>query len=255
MNRRTYYDLIRQKIAGAVVEAAVAARSLKDSALAGRIREIALRDCVQPYLTHSFRCGTGKILDTTGHLTKQLDLVVYQTQFAPPLLLGGEIGIFPAECCAYAFEVKSTLTAAEIKRAIDTGRSVRQLRSFPRKNANGEVAYGPAPIMVLFAFGTNMTGDELERYLKYDKSSLPLCNVLMVLGKGYWFWHPDQKQWYGATVDEFDYPEGIFAAFIAGFSNKLVSHEATLKGFSPGEYMCYEDRPLRSFKKVPTPTR
>jgi hypothetical protein len=163
MTRRTYYDLIRQKIAGAVVEAGVAARSLKNSALAGRIREIALRDCVEPYLTHSFRCGTGKMVDTTGHLTKQIDLVVYQTKFAPPLLLGGEIGIFPAECCAYAFEVKSTLTASEIKRAIDTGRSVRQLRPFPRKNAQGEVVYGPPPIMVLFSFGSNITGDELKR--------------------------------------------------------------------------------------------
>ena len=239
MSRRAYYDLIRQRIAGATAEAAAAAKELDDSALVGRIREIALRDCILPYLTHSFRCGTGKIVDTTGYTTRQIDLVVYQTKLAPPLLLGEDIGIFPAECCAYAFEVKSTITAAEIRRAITTATSVRRLRRFPYKNERGEVRYRGSLPTVLFAFDTNMRGDELKRYLKYDTSPVPMFTVLLVVGKGYWFWK--DGRWFGATVEKFETPEGVFAGFIAGFTNTLAQHEATLQGFSPGVYMYPEE--------------
>jgi hypothetical protein len=248
MSRRTYYDLIRQRLAGAVAEAAVAAREIQNSALAGRIREIALRDCIAPYLTHSFRCASGKIIDTTGYVTNQIDLIVYETKLAPPLLIGEEFGIFPAECCPYVFEVKSTLTSTEIKRSINTGSSVRRLRRFPTENQNGEITYKDTPPAVLFAFSTDINGNELERYLEYDKNSCPMFTVLFVVGKGYWFWN--NQQWYGVRADEHDSPEGIFASFIAGFTNTLAGHEATLRGFSPGKYMCPEELVLKPLKSA-----
>jgi hypothetical protein len=120
-----------------------------------------------------------------------------------------------------------------------SGASVRRLRAFPTKNNNGTISYGALPVMGLFAFDTTIKGNELERYLTYDNSTPPLFTLIIVLGKGYWTWI--NQKWYGVTVDDFDDPGGIFAGFIAGFTNTLVACEATLRGFSPGIYMNPEE--------------
>jgi hypothetical protein len=249
MNRRTYYDLIRERIGRAAAEAALAAKTMDHSALAGSIREIALRNCVEPYLTHSFRCGSGKIVDTTGYLTKQIDLIVYQTKLAPPLMVSKEVGIFPAECCAYAFEVKSTLNATEIKSALEVANSVKTLRRFPKSDGTGALSYQQSgPATILFAFGSDISGHELGRYLKYDLDKNPAFTGLLVLGKGYWYWTQD-KGWFGATVEDFSEEQAIFALFIAGFTNTLASQEATIRAFVPGNYMLPDQIEAKPFKK------
>jgi hypothetical protein len=249
MNRRTYYDLIRERMSRAASEAALAAKTMDHATLAGSIREIALRNCIEPYLTHSFRCGSGKIVDTSGYLTKQIDLIVYQTKLAPPLMLSKEVGIFPAECCAYAFEVKSTLSATEIKSALEVANSVRRLRRFPKSDGSEGVSYQQSgPATILFAFDSDITGHELDRYLKYDLDENPAFVALLVLGKGYWFWTTD-KAWFGVTAEDFGEALGIFALFIAGFTNTLASQEATIRAFIPGKYILPDQIEAKPYKK------
>lgn len=234
MNQSVYYNLIVERISRAASEAAICAKSIDHSALSGSIREIALRNCIKPYLTHSFKCGTGKVVDTTGHLTKQIDLLVYETKLVPPLMLNEEVGIFPAECCEYAFEVKSTITAAEIRSAIEVGKSIRSLKRFPKTQEDGTIHYEKSGLRnVLFAFGSDIEGDEMERYLKYDATP-PVFTVILVLGKGYWFW---DEGWYGITAQELPDPAGLFALFIAGLTNTLVAREASMRCFNPGSYI------------------
>jgi hypothetical protein len=248
MNQGTYYNLLVERISRASSEAAAAAKAIDHAALAGSIREIALRNCIQPYLTHSFKCGTGKVVDTMGHVTKQIDLLVYETKLAPPLMLNENLGIFPAECCEYAFEVKSTITAAEIKSAIEVGRSVAQLRAFPKSQKDGSTVFERNGLKtVLFAFGSDVEGDEMERYLKYDNTP-PVFTVLLVLGKGYWFW---DNGWYGVRSEDLPDPFGIFALFIAGFTNTLVSREASMRWFNPGSYILREDIIAKPYFKKP----
>lgn len=237
MNQGIYYKLIAEKIARATLEASSAAKTIDHSALAGSIREIALRNCIAPYLTHSFHCGTGKIIDTTGYSTKQIDLVVYEKKLAPPLMLNESLGIFPAECCEYAFEVKSTLTAAEIKSAIEVGRSVANLKMFPSSKSEESIVYEQNSIKrVLFAFDSDITGDEIERYLKYDDLQCSF-SVLLVLGKGYWFW---DEGWHGVSAKDFEDPAEIFSLFVTGFLNTLVCREASIRWFNPGSYILTE---------------
>ena len=188
-------------------------------------------------------------MDTTGHLTKQIDLIVYQTKLAPPLLVSREVGIFPAECCAYAFEVKSTLNATEIKSALEVANSVRKLRRFPKSDSSGSLSYQESgPATILFAFGSDISGHELERYLKYDPAEEPSFTGLLVLGKGYWFWLKN-KGWFGATVEDFSEEQGIFALFIAGFTNTLASQEAMIRAFAPGNYILPEQIEAKPYKK------
>ena len=113
-----YYDYIVNKISAAKKTADDLAKEVGHHGLEGQIRELALKECVEPFLTHSFQCSSGKMIDIFQSQSDQIDLIVYQTKAAPPILINKDLGFFPVECCRYAFEVKSTLTASQIKDAI-----------------------------------------------------------------------------------------------------------------------------------------
>ena len=71
--------------------------------------------------------------------------------------------------------------------------------------------------------------------------------ALLVLGKGYWYWTPD-RGWFGATADELSDPEGIFALFIAGFTNTLAGQEAAIRAFTPANYILPYEIEAKPFK-------
>lgn len=241
MNTR-FYDFISNKISSAKKNADDLARGVGHHGLEGEIRELALKECIEPFLTHSFRCGTGKIIDLFGKQSDQIDLIVYQTKSAPPILLNRDLGFFPVECCRYAFEIKSTLTATQIKDSIKKFKSLWPLRSYPRRQDDGSITDGgPRPVAVLFAFGSDVSGSEIERFLKYESAEHPACTVLCVLGKGYWFF--SNGQWHGLAVSE-DKPNFEFCSFITGFMNTLAAEETTMRGFNPGGYVNLEDMPF-----------
>lgn len=153
------------------------------------------------------------------------------------------------ECCAYVFEVKSTLIATEIKSALEVAKAVKKLRRFPKSDGSRILSYQQSgPATILFAFGSDISGHELERYLKYDQYANPSFAGLLVLGKGYWYWTQD-KGWFGATVEDFSEEQGIFALFIAGFTNTLASQEATIRAFAPGNYILPEQIEAKPYKK------
>ncbi|WP_192560254.1 DUF6602 domain-containing protein [Pseudomonas allokribbensis] len=238
-----YFEYITDKVAAAKREADILAAQLNHHGLAGQIREIALRNCVVPFLTHSFHCGSGKVIDTAEKISDQLDLVVYQRKTAPPIMFASELGLFPIECVKYVFEVKSTLNASEVKDAIKKFQSLHELRSYPRM-VSGETVYGENPITVLFAFSSDISGSEIERYLKYDSGEIPQASVICVLGKGYWFW---KDGWHGVLIKPEMPPMFEFALFITGLINTLVSEEMSLRAFSPGAYVNV-DKVLEEFE-------
>ncbi|WDD96916.1 DUF6602 domain-containing protein [Thalassomonas actiniarum] len=240
MSKRKYFDYIINLIDSAKREANLLASDIEHHGIAGQIREIALNKCIVPFLTHSFKCGTGKIIDTEGSLSDQIDLVVYHSKLAPALLINSELGIFPAECCAYAIEVKSTLTATEIKDSIKKAKSVRRLQLFPHEDKEGNKVFRNNWVRnVLFAFSSDIKGNEIERYLKYDTSETPQFIAICVLGKGYWYWSEKngKYQWFGTESSDCTDRYEEYALFLSGFTNTLVGMEATLQGFTPGNYI------------------
>lgn len=103
---------------------------LDHSGLTGRAREIFVKDLLKPILPPYVELGSGKIADSEGNLSAEVDVVIYSTATLPPLLLEAEFGVYPAEACVYAIEVKSTLTAAQLEDAIKKHRDLRKLRYF-----------------------------------------------------------------------------------------------------------------------------
>jgi len=228
-----YYEYIASKIDAAKRTADTLARDTGHRGIEGQIREVALKECIEPFLTHSFRCGTGKIIDVFQTHSDQMDLVIYQTKSAPPILINGDLGFFPVECCRYAVEVKSRLTATEIKDSLKKFDSLRPLVSFPRRKDDGSIYGGRKPVPVLFAFDSDISGPEIDRFLKYESASNPASTVLCVLGKGYWFF---DGGWHGHAASA-ENPLMEFCSFITGFMNTLAAEETTMMGFNPGGYV------------------
>lgn len=236
-----HFEFIANKIASAKREADSLALGLGHRGLEGEIRELAARECIEPFITQSYSCGSGKIIDSLQSISDQIDLILYHRKVAPPILVSRDLGLFPVECVKYAFEIKSTLTATEVKDANKKFNSILKLHSFPRKAQDGKVTYGGLPVTVLLAFASDISGSEIERYIKHTDTESPPCTVLCVLGKGYWVYDAKTKTWYGAntTSDEPQYSE--YCKFIGGLMNTLAAEETSMRPFNPGAYMSLED--------------
>lgn len=248
MEESRYYRYILNKISAAKKAADDMARDINHPGLEGDLRELALKECIEPFLTHSFQVGTGKLIDTYQNLSDQIDAVIYHRKLVPPIFFSKELGLYPVESVRYVFEVKSTLSSIQIKDSLKKFESVRALKSFPRWQQDGNVSHGELPANVLFAFGSDITGSEIDRFLKYDSYEYPATVALVVLGKGYWFYLESEKKWVGIdTSEKKDLSE--FVLFMTGFMNTLSREESTMRGFIPGGYVKVDHIPLQAVKR------
>jgi len=235
-----HFDYIANKIAAAKQNADSLVSGLNHHGLEGQIRELAARECIEPFLTQSYSCGTGKVIDTLQFISDQMDLVVYHRKVAPPILINRDLGLFPVECVRYVIEVKSTITADEIRDTNRKFRSINNLKSFPRKGSDGNVTYGRLPTTVLLAFSSDITGSEIDRYKKYTDGSPP-CVVLCILGKGYWHYDRTTNAWHGQETTSVTPAYLEFPMFITGFMNTLACEETSMRPFLPGAYVNVDD--------------
>lgn len=80
-----YFNYIADKIASAKSKADTLTSNIGHHGLEGEIRELAIKECIMPFLTQSFHCGTGKIIDSYKNISDQIDLVVYHRRTVPPI--------------------------------------------------------------------------------------------------------------------------------------------------------------------------
>ena len=117
--------------------------------LAGRAREVFVKDLLRPVLPPYVELGSGKIADSEGHLSRETDVVIYSDATLPPLMIEAGFGVYPAEACIYAIEVKSTLTADQLRDAIAKHRDLRKLRYLPSAMSETYHAVGaPSPQVI-----------------------------------------------------------------------------------------------------------
>jgi hypothetical protein len=91
-------DAFRTTVDSVIQEAANASR-LGHPGLKGRVRELLASKLIQPFLTPDVRIGTGKVVDSTGKRSREMDLLIYSASILPPLLYDSRFGVFPVESC------------------------------------------------------------------------------------------------------------------------------------------------------------
>jgi hypothetical protein len=125
----------------------------------GDATEMHWTDMLRTHLPQRYTARKGQVIDHTGTLSHQLDVVIYDAQYCPLLLEDGDACYVPAESVYAVCEVKQELTKETIQYAGDKAASVRALHrtSAPIVHAGG--TYPPKePLPILAGLLTLESG-------------------------------------------------------------------------------------------------
>jgi hypothetical protein len=202
---------VEARVSGAIAEYHHA-RRIDHNGLVGAAREIAVRKLLDPMLP-GFKTGTGTIITHDDLQSPQIDIVVYDERLISPILLDSVLGLFPLDSCFATIEVKSKLSAEELRNTIRTARWFEKARLSHLSGVTDPVTLLTqnhdlhAPVRALFAFESDLTGDvskELQRVLKYSEpfpSSRPPIGLICIVGKGAWTFSQNNNAWFHVSAD------------------------------------------------------
>lgn len=105
----------------------------------GNASEKVWLELLQNYLPNRYRAETAHVVDSQGNFSQQIDVVVFDRQYSPFILICEGEKIIPAESVYAIFEAKQTINASCIKYAHEKIASVRSLHrtSLPIPHAGG----------------------------------------------------------------------------------------------------------------------
>ncbi|MBK8598535.1 MAG: hypothetical protein IPN83_23750 [Holophagales bacterium] len=111
----------------------------------GAVTESRWLDLLRTYLPKRYQVERAFVVDSTGAMSEQLDIVIFDQQYCPFLLKQDEAIYVPAESVYAVFESKQEMTAKELKYAGQKVGSVRRLHrtSVPIPHAGG--TFPPKP--------------------------------------------------------------------------------------------------------------
>lgn len=113
--------------------------SLDHAGLKGQAVEDKVREFLRQYLPKSLDISTGKLVDSEGTLSKQLDIIISDAQKTPTFYQSGEVRVIPAECVYAVVEVKAYLNKQELNKAFENMKSVKNLTKVAYFRPNGVV--------------------------------------------------------------------------------------------------------------------
>ena len=117
----------------------IARQSLEHSGTKGDASEIVWLEILNRYLPTRYSAMKAHVVDSRGAFSDQMDVVVYDRQYSPPIFSHAGQAIITAESVYAVFEVKQTLNARNVEYARKKAASVRQLHrtSLPIPHAGG----------------------------------------------------------------------------------------------------------------------
>ncbi|MGN6110264.1 MAG: DUF6602 domain-containing protein [Kofleriaceae bacterium] len=100
---------------------------------------------LQQYLPQRYQAAKAHVVDSKGHFSQQIDLVIFDRQYSPFIFKYEEQTIVPAESVYAVFEAKQSVDAGMVAYAQEKVASVRKLHrtSLPIPHAGG--TYPPKP--------------------------------------------------------------------------------------------------------------
>ena len=228
----TFRNLLIARV-GAAVAAASAVSTLDHAGHKGLLREIVVRELLRPLLPARAGLGHGQIISSYGEQSTEQDVVVYDREVVPSLLLDGTNGVFPIEAALYVIEVKSCLTATSLSEASEKAGELSSIKHVPGLTPPENV------IPCLFAFDSDLSvggKSELDRYQGILGDAVPFLRSLCVVGRGYWFCQ--ETTWHTvASTPEHDEVAHFLAGILQTYSRVLGVHSSRpprLLRVSPG---------------------
>lgn len=187
-----YRQLVIERIRFAL-EAAKAARALENRGVKGAIREVLIADLFRPLLPSDMGTASGVLISAFDEgQSAQQDIIIFHKRIIPPLLFEQGPAIVPVESALACIEIKSKLTATEVRKAHDSALTVRKLsRHSGFRNELGEwvdTRSAALPSFVLALETDLVQGEsEWERYARLIGGEYPQLNTICVPGRGCWY--------------------------------------------------------------------
>ena len=172
---------------------------VEDEGVKGVLRESLVESFLEPLLMPPYRAGTGVIIDCKGHQSGQCDIIIWDDSIFRPLYMARGAGIFFVEAVVGVLEIKSTVTRAAYKQAIQRAQQLKNMfilrPSTPEHPNDGWVNEpGIFPIMGMFGFRSDADVSERDRAQSVaEEEGLDLgqyLNLVVVPGKQSWSFSP-----------------------------------------------------------------
>ena len=108
------------------------ARQATTSQLIGEAIETPVRRRLEHVLPRGIAVGSGCVIDSYGHCSRQQDVVLYERDTCPVFSINNtpQSTYYPCEGVMAVIEVKSSITSTELKDAFEKIASVKRLRRF-----------------------------------------------------------------------------------------------------------------------------
>ena len=148
-------------------------QNIQHQGIKGSFNENELSDLIKKIIPTKYIITKGIIENSSGKQSSETDIVIYDNDVLP-YYIKNDLSFIPIEAVKYIFEVKSTLNSNELKTTID-------------KFSNYKEMSGRSPT-VLFAYSSDMQGNELTRCKVNDKENFftnPKISVLCISDKCY----------------------------------------------------------------------
>lgn len=202
-----------------MVGAARAIKSVTHNGLKGALREIVVRDLLEPLLPSEYVVGSGQIISAWGQTSGQTDIVICDRRVIPPVLFDRTQGFFPVEAVIATVEVKSKLDSQELQMAHDAAVKIAPFLHAP---PIGQKTHNPAHqiehvLSQVLAFDTDLQPGgktELERYAERYGADEPALRAICIVGRG--FWVRANGEWHDYKCN---CPEGEVVGFVAALVN------------------------------------
>lgn len=117
-----------------------ASKSITHHGKRGEITEKYFIDVLRHYLPNRYCIDSAIVIDSLGHTSDQIDVVIYDKLYTPTLLDQHDHKYVPAEAVYAVFEVKPSINAEYLKYASKKAVSVRRLK---RTSVEFQTAKGP----------------------------------------------------------------------------------------------------------------
>ena len=102
-------------------------RNIHHSNTKGEETELSWLNMFNIYLPKRYQSEKGFVLDSNGAISDQIDIIIFDRQYSPPLYNKERVIYVPSESVYAIFEVKQSLNKKNILYANDKAKSVRKL--------------------------------------------------------------------------------------------------------------------------------
>ena len=145
-NRINLRDLFQSTQERMVADLAGIRGAVYHSGTLGDETELAWRRFFTSILPNRYQVADGFVVDADGRRSDQIDLIVFDRQYSPPLFLGNRVQYVPAEAVYAVFEIKQRIDWKNLRLACEKAASVRALRRTSVEITSAEGTLSPKPL-------------------------------------------------------------------------------------------------------------